>query len=104
MKYKKRGRRKLKDADQQSVIDELKGQLQEMVRRMKIQKDGGDPNEIEVSVGVGNRIRKSFAASRLSRGISLHHTLPGETSSGNPLFNNIRKRLSVRQSPEPPPI
>ena len=68
--------KKMKQEDKQDIIDELlkqKGELQEMVRRLKIKQSGGDPDapEHQQSYGVGQRIRKSFAASRLSRGPSV---------------------------------
>jgi len=99
--------KRLKNVDKQDVIDELlrqKGELQEMVRRLKIQKEGGDPNLPEDRMTVGSRVRKSFAAartsrgasmnpSRTSRGISLFNTQAGEASAGNPLFNAIRSSI-----------
>jgi fibro-slime domain-containing protein len=115
--------KKLKDADQQHVIDELlrqQGELQEMVRRMKIQKDGGDPDEIPVTgfSGIGTRVRKSFAASRMSRGqslmrqsrgVSLFNSNAGEAAAENPLFSRLKnsmrisRRVSVNEVVPPPP-
>jgi len=89
--------RKLKAEDKQDVIDELlrqKGELQEMVRRLKIAQSGGDPNAPEERLTVGARVRKSFAASRVSRGASMFNAASGEATASNPLFDRLRKSIS----------
>lgn len=89
--------KKLKDQDQQHVIDELlkqKGELQEVVRRMKIIRSGGDPNAQEERLPPIQRFRKSFAASRVSRGASLFNPTAGEASAPNPLFDRLRKSIT----------
>lgn len=94
--------KKLKDEDKQSVIDELlrqQGQLQEMVRRMKIQRDGGDPDVEASQQTFTNRFRKSFASSRVSRGLSVFNSDPSaaapssNTGGGGVLFSQLRKSI-----------
>ena len=74
--------------DQQDLIDQLlrqKGELQEMVRRMKIRKMGGDPNSPEFSEidrSLGSRVRKSFAANRVSNRFSFQSPGGGRLSRG----------------------
>ena len=107
--------KKLREGDKQAAIDELlrqKGELQETVRRLKIKMAGGDPNEPVQTLGA--RVRKSFAASRVSRGISMRlsrgfslaaPTVPEETqlTSGNPLFQRMSHAFGRKPAAPAPP-
>jgi hypothetical protein len=111
--------KKLREGDKQSVIDELnrqRGELQEQVRRLKIKLDGGDPNAAPPpALGLPTRIRKSFTASRVSRGVSMRLSrglsiappppisedlTPADSGliSGNPLFHRMSKALAGKKS------
>ena len=114
--------KKLREGDKQAMIDELnrqRGELQEQVRRLKIKLNGGDPNMIEPEgLGIRGRIRKSFAAgrvsrgfsARMSRGISLALGAPNipegepigsEMSSSNPLFSRFSQAFGARKKTVP---
>jgi hypothetical protein len=104
--------------DQQDVIRALlrqKGELQEQVRQLKIRAQGGDPTAPEQELGALGRVRKSFAASRISRlsvsrtsrGMSLFRGAASPVAEGqvenstmlessNPVF--AHERTSVRSS------
>ena len=100
--------------DKQDVINELlrqKGELQEHVRRMKILREGGDPDAkpLGAATELGRRVRKSFAASRVSRGFSMRisrkdtqESVDGNlrSSTANPLFN-FASRFSVSRNRAP---
>ena len=95
--------KRAKPEDKQDVIDELlrqKGELQEIVRRMKIKQAGGDPDAMEERMTMGARVRKSFAAgrisSRISRGASLFNPSVNEASAPNPLFTRLRQSISSK--------
>ena len=80
--------KKAKDDNKEEVIRVLlmqRGELQEHVRRLKIKLAGGDPDAPEVQTGLASRVRKSFAARRISK-------LCGSLNIGNPSVTRMRNQ------------
>jgi len=91
--------KKAKDENKEEVIQVLlmqRGELQEHVRRLKIKLAGGDPDAPEIQPGLASRVRKSFAARRvsLSSRLSLTGLEDGTLSIENPLFSRLRMSVS----------
>jgi fibro-slime domain-containing protein len=111
-----RARSKFTD-DKQSTINELlrqKGELQEHVRRLKILRDGGDPDvqerrfSVAVAQNLGGRVRKSFAAVRASRGFSLRFESPvvrdADSSSQSGITSSRFNFPRFSRKGPPPPV
>jgi fibro-slime domain-containing protein len=96
--------RKAIPEDQAEAIRTLlrqKGELQEQVRQLKVRAQGGDPNAApEMAAGAFSRVRRSFAASKLSNAygrMSLSRNSRGESlAAANPGFNPNRESLGSR--------
>ena len=87
--------------DKQKEIEELlrqRGELQEMIRRMKARQNGLDPDEEPLPFS--RAVRKSFAASRasVSRRVSRGFSSSQNLESSNPLFRISMNRKSVART------